>query len=55
MSKNNKTVCSVCLEKSNNIDFHPLTGEKVCICEDCLDDLYEQVSGEDIYLSSEED
>jgi len=38
-----KTVCSICMNKTDNIDNNPLTGEKECICEDCLDQLYEQL------------
>lgn len=46
----NDTVCSVCKDKTTNIDSNPLTGETVCICSDCLDQIYEQLSGEDSYI-----
>ena len=35
--------CSVCSEPTTNNDLNPLSGTQEYICEDCLDQLWEQV------------
>jgi len=35
--------CSVCGVETSNIDLNPISGKKETICEDCLDQLWEQV------------
>lgn len=48
--ENNNTVCSVCMTKTDNKDRHPITGETILICTECLDQLFDQISGEDLFI-----
>ena len=35
--------CVICSEKTDNIDLNPLSGKTEYVCENCLDQSWEQV------------
>jgi len=35
--------CSVCSEQTENKDTSPITGEVELICEDCLEQIFDQI------------
>ena len=38
-----ETKCSVCQEQTTNHDLNPLSGTHEYICENCLEQFYEQI------------